>query len=557
MQQVDKERIASYQLVIMMFVIRICAVIMYPYSFGEDMSVWGLMIPLLMEIVWNFIVIIPIIGCTSLEKHEILPPLFSGKGERILLGAVFFYRSISDLYRFNGFGTEYAGQDLSRVMITILVFIAAVYAAVKGIEGVVRFSFLVFIWIILGSIVVMSGLIPSFDINMIKNAGYNPTRDNMKGLLMLISENTELSLLFCFLSRTKGRRTRPVILWNIFSGIFLVFMLILVSGTMGEYLIGMNYPFYHITDGAGTLQRLHPVFIGIVISAFVCMLGADLLILKEVLSFTIEKEKNVNRSFLAVSGTAAAAAIILSNNKTTADMIFDGKIMLLASVSVIVILPLVRIMSILLKEKRVLIRTVSLFLAMTVMVMLFTGCSSTPLDQRIIIQGIGVDKTDGRTSLTLLTLDTDDNEKYNSIKIIKGYGNSVSSAIDNVEISTGKKCLFSQCLFVILNRYSLNDTGASLDYFSDNKEVMKTMNIMACGSNSGMILTKAVMEMDYHSEDINMISDSNAVDQNDFHCTLFDYIVYEKNRNSELKIPVISIDPDTERLCVSGVFPVE
>ena len=29
MQQVDKERIASYQLVIMMFVIRICAVIMY------------------------------------------------------------------------------------------------------------------------------------------------------------------------------------------------------------------------------------------------------------------------------------------------------------------------------------------------------------------------------------------------------------------------------------------------------------------------------------------------------------------------------------------------
>lgn len=541
------KKITAAQLGVLMFVSRISAVITAQQSFDGKASVWGLMLPLLVSIVIYTTVLIPVLVCGGFEKQQKADDIFTTRSGRAFLILFSVYECTSILYRTFSFCIEYA-PDISGIVITVIIFAAAVYAAVKGLEAAVRFSFLVFIWILAGSIVVMTGLFPLFDLQSLNmNAGRISMSD---GIASVISGAGEIILLICYLSRTKGRMLRPVMMWNIFQSLFLVFMLILVSGSMGIYLIGTTFPFYHITDGTGTLQRLHPVFISIVISSAVCQLSGYMLILKDSLC----SMRSSSKAFYFTVSAIAGAAVFLSMNKNIGDILFDKKVMMVIIFAAVIFLPFIRLIGILIKNKKVSKRMLACML--TVLIVFMSGCSDIPLNQRLIIQGIGIDREDDGIMLTMLTLDTEAENSENSIKIVKGRGKNVEDAVNSTEASTGKRCLLSQCLFIMMNRDAASESSETLSYFCKSKEIMKTANIIVSTENSEELLTEAVKKFGMHSEDINMAVNSSADKRKTEGCTLFDYIVFTKGEDRELYFPLIKKDTSTERLNRSGLWKV-
>lgn len=545
MQEIKQEKITVSQLLILMFVTKISSVIMYPESFSGILSVWSLMPSLLISIACIFIISLPIILCTHYEKSGLIRSMYDGKAIPLILIVVSIYRGMSDLYRFNGFSIEYGGLDLSQFFIVALIFTAAFYGAWRGIEGIVRFSALVFMWVVLGSIIVTAGLLPSFDTELIRRLGTASSEDAAGYLPFVLSDGGELILLLCFLGRTKGRAFQNIMRWNIFQGLFLISMLILVSGTMGIYLKDMTFPFYHITEGAGFLQRLHPVFIGIVISAFVCRLGACLIIIRESLKSLSYDEKTAGRLFPVFACLIVVGVVALNNAADFAEVIFNNDIMLISFAVITILIPLIRLGSVLFSRKGR--RGIAAILSVLMICLTFSGCKGIPLNQRLIIQGIGIDRIENEYKMTLLTLDTDADESENAVKIIRGTGKDIEQAKRQIEESTGKRCLFSQCLFVIMNRKAADEDDNSLGFFCNNKEIIKTLNLMV-SDDSSRLLTDAVEKNGYHSEDINMVTDSSVIKSDRPHCTIFDYIAEKNYGEKGLSLPVIEKDRKTGML---------
>ncbi len=539
------KKITAAQLGVLMFVSRISAVITAQQSFDGKTSVWGLMLPLLVSIVIFTTVLIPVLICGSFERQQKADNIFTARSGRAFLILFSVYECTAILYRTFSFCIEYA-PDISGIVITIIIFAAALYAAVKGLEAAVRFSFLVFIWILAGSIVIMTGLFPLLDLQSLNMNAKGISMSD--GIAEVISGAGEIILLICYLSRTKGRTLRPVMMWNIFQSLFLVFMLILISGSMGIYLIGTTFPFYHITDGTRTLQRLHPVFISIVISSAVCQLCGYMLILRDSLC----RIRSSSKAFYITVSVIASGAVFLSLNKNIGDMLFDKKLMMIIIFAAVIFLPFIRLIGIMIKNKSISKRMLAGML--TVMIVFMSGCSDIPLNQRLIIQGIGIDKSDDGIMLTMLTLDTEAENSENSIKIIKGHGKDVEDAVSSTEASTGKRCLLSQCLFIMMNRDAASESSETLSYFCNNKEIMKTSNIIVSSEDSEGLLTDAVKRFGMHSEDINMVVNSSADKRKTEGCTLFDYIVYTKGEDRKLYFPLLEIDTSTERLTKTGTI---
>ena len=136
-------------------------------------------------------------------------------------------------------------------------------------------------------------------------------------------------------------------------------------------------------------------------------------------------------------------------------------------------------------------------------------------------------------------LDTEAENSENTL-IIKSFpGKTTAQAIKNSENITGKKILLSQCLFIMMNHAAARDLNNTIQYFADNNEIMKTTNIMISDDTANNTIKTAIEKLKYHSEDINVITDSNTMHQPVSHFTLFDYKVNQNIKYSSMIIPVI------------------
>ena len=99
------------------------------------------------------------------------------------------------------------------------------------------------------------------------------------------------------------------------------------------------------------------------------------------------------------------------------------------------------------------------------------------LNQRLIVQGIGIDKNVDGYKITLIVLDTDNKDKENSVKLVYAEGKTVKKALYELENQRGKKLLLSQCLFVMMDRNAVSECRKTLSYFGEAPEMQKTANL--------------------------------------------------------------------------------
>lgn len=537
--------ITSGQLFVLLFVCKIASVLLYPAAFSGRGSVWELFIPLLICSVLEFLFLIPIIKYKD-SGADISKPL------SVLYMLYFIFLSVYHIVSLFGFMGEMSGSSINRDTIILFILLVAAYASYKGLESLTRFSGVAFAFIVISAAVMIFFLWQSFD-----TANLLPVRNNIySGTALIMSETEELAVLFILCRTAKGRFVRSAVMWNMFQYIFLALMLILISGTMGEYLINMPYPFYHSIDGAGELQRLNPLFIGTAVTSFCCSLSIDLYVILSLLGRFSAENKVVNTAYVPILVLVYAAVLFINNNRSVAEILFNVDLMAILSFAFSVILP----MTVLLvykagnkKSVRRGLRTASLILCIALIIPTLYGCSAVQLNQRLIVQGIGIDQTDNEYTATFIVLDTE-SEKENSSKLLYSKGESVEAALSNLENQKGRKILLSQCLFIILNENSADNAENTLAYFRHNNDIMKTTNIMVAENAKSLINT--AVEMGYTSENINLVTDSNAVEQPTVHFSLFDYITFMNNDDENMTMPYIETDNRLNLIKISGSYTI-
>ena len=279
-------------------------------------------------------------------------------------------------------------------------------------------------------------------------------------------------------------------------------------------------------------------------------------IIKKGAAVLIAERKKSTLLYYAVLSMLFVFPVMLSDNESLMKTLYDKRVMLtviaVSAAAVPLAVYLCRLLS--RKGKKYAVSMGALLLSITLLLTFSSGCKATQLNQRLIVQGIGIDKTPTGCCITLITLDTGSLKEENTITIRNYEGESIDSAFRNSEYTSGKKLMLSQCLFIIMNRSACKEADNILGYFAKQKEIIKTANIMTSEGTAEDTIKTAVNDYKYHSEDISIISDSSVSDQPVPHFTLFDYISEKDNPSHEILLPVIKTDNKTSSLtCKRGL----
>lgn len=528
--------IKSAQLFILLFTIKNSIIILTPFNFQSNYSLIDILLPSIITFLLYLVCLIIIIYYKNNDSNIV----YSSKIYSFIYIIVLSYFCILFMLRLFSFCRIYLSDEINDIIILISLFFAAIFGANKGIEAIVRYSLLLFLLIIISVITIVVFIYPSFNNDIIKALNQESIINSGNNLFFLISESPELIVLFLCSPFTKDSIKKNGIAWLAFQSVFMLFMLILISGTLGTYLTGTVFPFFKITEVSGPLQRLNSIFIIVLLSSEITLISTFLFCIKQYLKQTTNNYKSI---FWMISVTVFLSSVLIKDNTTISDLLFSNITVTVIIIISAVIIPIIILVSEKYKtiiQKPYLIKRLSIFLIIPIAISLFlSGCNTTQLNQRLIIQGIGIDKKQNQYEITLIMLDTEAENSENTL-IIKSFpGKTTAQAIKNSENITGKKILLSQCLFIMMNHAAARDLNNTIQYFADNNEIMKTTNIMISDDTANNTIKTAIEKLKFHSEDINVITDSNTMHQPVSHFTLFDYKVNQNIKYSSMIIPVI------------------
>ena len=555
----NNERIiTSGQLFVLLFICKISNIFLFPGVFSGEGSVWELFFPFIIFTVFSFLLLIPIIkyrDYTINNKNIRNDKLMKYGGLLYIL--YFIYLSVYHLFCLNGFIGELSGTGIEKYSIIFFILAVSVYASYKGLEASARFSAVAFAGIVISALLMIFLLAPSFDTENLMPISNIGTKSLYGNMLIMLSQTEETAILFVLCRTAKGKFTKTSVIWNMFTYIFLGAMLILICGTLGVYLTDMPFPFYHIIDGSGDLQRFNPFFIGTAAASFCCLLSSELYIIFRLIGNFSAEKKVINSVYIPILAIIYGVLIFLCNNGYIGDMIFDRRITAALAVVFSFIIPLGAAVVYKIKSpksvKRAL-RTASVILCISLVIPTISGCSAAQLNQRLIVQGIGIDKNGSDYTMTYIVLDTEAEEE-NSVRLLYSEGENVRKAIENLENQKGRSILLSQCLFIMVNPAAADNLESSLSYFRHNNDIMKTTNIIAA-DNSKETIDNAITKLGYTSENINLLYDSNAVDQSSIHFSLFDYVSCLNNKYNDMLIPYIETNNTLKLIKTSGSYLV-
>lgn len=122
----------------------------------------------------------------------------------------------------------------------------------------------------------------------------------------------------------------------------------------------------------------------------------------------------------------------------------------------------------------------------------FTGCKSNKqLNERLIIQGVGIDYTDNQYNVTLMCMDTvQGDEQAPAHTILSATGDTVLDGVTNAISKKGQEPLYSHNLFILLgDAIAKNDAITPLNFFVEYYETRPTVYVFVGDTSANAILT--------------------------------------------------------------------
>ncbi len=533
-----KETISAGQLFLLLFVIRISGVLLYSAAIPRSGSLLTFLVP---SLLWGVLLLLLWLPAW-LSRRDLPQDPPRSRPRSFFYALLLVWLAAFHLFQIYHFLSEIA-DELLPLSLLLLILLASLFGAKRGIEALVRFSAVPFAALLIGLFFVFFFLYPSYSSSSLLSREMLPSYNGVENMIWLFSGSGELLYAWLLCPQTKGKWFRCSYLWILFYLLLLLFFLLLAAGSMGEYLIGRSFPFYHLLDGAGPLQRMRPLYMGLSVLIFCCTLSTEWYLSCKELKRSLPVLKNKGGALLLPAGVAGGLFWAAENGLLPAEWLFDRSVICSVILCGGFLLPCMELLMRRLRKSahpvRAFARGTGLLLAVLLLLWVPGGCRAVQLNQRMIVQGIGIDRQERQYRLTLLVLLTDEADRENRFRLVYAQGPTVQEAFQTLENQKGKSLLLDQCQFLMLNEEGADHHAESLSYFEDHEHMMKTANIMVTNGSSSDLLRKAVEENGYDPESLNLLSDSRVVRQQTVHFTLFDYIASTHEPHKAMLLPYL------------------
>ncbi len=563
----DRAYITAGQFFTLLFVSRFSMIFLYAAPVSGLGSVHDWILPLFLLIPINFLLQLPLMRYSGQPGGTFLPlmnePQSAVRGRVLILlyGVYFLASAVYSLGALFDFMKDVLPAGIHCKILLTLFLAGCLYAAMKGKEAVARMSLMILLLIIVGVFLLAAALIPGYSPAQLLPVRYSSAKTVSSGILFFISRMNGLAALTVLLPDIKGNRSRGVLVYNVLLIVFLFCLSLLLSGTADHYLFRQRFQVFRIIDASGVLQRLDPFYILVIVCS--CFCNITLFLLTAALCFSKGIPSFSTKKACITSALILLAAMLFFPSEGNPAWLYHKVFWAAAAVCFVSLFPAVGlILQHRQKKHRIKIfdkKPVKIILPVFLVIMVLlssTGCSGLQLNQRIIVQGIGLDRLQTGYQITCITLKTDEPDRENTVKVLQSEGESVEDALRHLERQTGKKILLNQCLFLLLNTAAAMEAEASLSCFLQSNDIPKTAKVMVTEEETVEILPQAVLKAGMSSEDIRLLTDSKAVAANVVSCTLFDFA---SGINTELPwmwFPSIHSDPIKKTLLVDGSYLV-
>ena len=529
---IKKNIVTVGQIYTLLFISRISLSVMYSVFVSGMENIWDFLMPLIICIPVSILLLVPVnlsrksVCDLSVEKFGKV-----GYAIPVLYGIYFMCSGLYAIKALENFLKVILPSDINAQVVMTVLVIACIYAAVKGIEALSRMAAVVLGFILISSAIMFIYLIQGVAVENLMPVEYVTFSAVTDGVVFIISRMNTSAALNVLLPSSKGKLWKSAVIYSALIFLFMCFMLILFKGAVGDYINARELSVYQATEGAGSLQRLNPFFIFVTMCSLFCNISVMLFAVSESVKVIFNKPKIIS----VISGIIL---IVLMIAVPESEILFDKYVWCVLTVMFMSLIPLI------VKMPKL--------TAVGLSVLILGGCSNMQLNQRLIVQGIGIDKSNDGYKITLTVLDTEDTEKENSVKLVYTEGRTAEEALGTLENQRGKKLLLSQCLFVMMDKNAVEECKKTLSYFAGRSEMQKTSNLMVADGTAEKTISTAIEKLGYRSEYINVLADSRAIDQTEVHCSLIDYISSLKGCEKALLFPYITVNEDIKALSVNG-----
>ena len=266
-----KDIITTPQMFSLLFLCNIIVGITYNLPMSKSSNMWDHIISALITLLINLIIIIP-----SYKLYKINPTMniadicyvnFKKFGIFFLIiyGLYYLFAACYTLSLFNIFVKDVVNPEISMFTLTLCVILASSYAASKGIEGLARACTIILFIICIAIIFIVFTLVPQINVMNYSPLLYNGFENASNGIIYLVSLSFYIPLSSIIAPFAKGNIKKTLITTCIFINVFLILVIIIVTGSMGDYLKTQSFPIYSATSVAeiGVFRRLDAIYLGI------------------------------------------------------------------------------------------------------------------------------------------------------------------------------------------------------------------------------------------------------------------------------------------------------
>lgn len=557
MNQTDSAHITAGQYFRLLFVGHTALLLLYTPVLCQGTLIHEWLLPLLLVIPLEGLLAIPLLLCcrnsrtsSPLEELAQRHPV-SGRVWALLYSVYCVLTCMNVLGNLLCFMRRNLPQGVSDRLLVSILIAGGLYACLKGMEPVARMGLIVLFLTVLGAVLMLCFLQSHYSVDRAAAVFSEPVYPGLGKLLFLLSQMDSLTTLLVLRSSVKGKIHRGAGLYILYNGLFLIGMLLLIVGSAGHYLSLQEYPVFHSIDAGGFLQRLDPFFILLLTSGIFCRLTLFLIAFlrsaKIVLPHLSAKKTGVVLSALLMAAVWWMPQPWIESLVSFRLLWSVGALLFLTAVPFLLLLE--HRLSVRKKGRRGRRRWMAAGGAGLMLVLLLSGCSGLQLNQRVIVQAVGIDRLQSGCRLTFVTLQTDHPQQLDSVCLLTAEGSNTEEALCHLEEQTGKKLLLNQCVLILMNHAAADESTSSLCKLMQSAEIPKSIPLLVSRESAAITLHQAIEDYHYHTEELAALSDGRGPA-----CTLFDYVRQLAEGQNVFDYPELVLLPSEKALTVSGAY---
>lgn len=266
-----KNIITAPQLFSLLFLCSVIIGITYNLPMAKSSNMWEHIISAVAAFLINFILIFP---TYKIYKQNPTMNIADNCAVNLKKFGIFFliiyalyylFVCCYTLSLFNIFVRDVVNPDISLFMLSLCVILAASYAACKGIEGIARACTIILFIVCVAISFIVFTLLPQIDV-----MNYSPLflygfDDALNGTFYLVSLSFYVPLAAIIMPFAKGNLKKTLVIANALIYLLFIFVVIIVTGALGDYIKTQSFPIYTATSVAeiSVFKRLDAIYLGI------------------------------------------------------------------------------------------------------------------------------------------------------------------------------------------------------------------------------------------------------------------------------------------------------